>query len=391
MRRPVTTLFLSSLLLVAGAASVLNAEPESKTFTSKEYNFEISMPPESIDWEWVKLSKDDRNAGCVVRMETIWKAADTPSTSTVSVFATKASRPLAKKSAESIAKMWGENFEASMENPRDRKAETMKLAAGDGKTVEAWSNDVLGNNKLDASIWRLRYILAKNGKYIYTIMIQRTGRLVDDEDLDEELAQIIQSFKFHSVQRTRAHKEAKKGDAPRAGGSGGASGIDPEKVKREKIELDFWRLHCVKPQGLERIDPKTFSDHEKHYNLVLKFKGSKPQTDLWIRVYVKSTKGSGSYSIDQLVKSRIKEFEKTYDENRRQPPEVNRWRVRGAKKAVHLRTVGRRKVVEVKNVYFMDHRNDRQYTIEMYTTGGTGSGPWKDVMEEFLEHFEPQR
>ncbi len=393
MRRAVLILLAVPLLATCLITSIAQAEPEGKpkpipkTFTSKNLNFEISLP-KGIDWEWIKLSEQDKKQGCVVQLATIWAAAEPPSRSDVHVFVTKLSKEFAKKSAENIAKLWGEtSFENSIQNPRNRKAEAIKLGS-----VDAWSNDVIGNNAADGSVWRLRYIVAKNGNYVYTIMIGRNGKLVDDEDLDEELATIVKSFKFGEIRKSKAHKKGgRKGGAPPAGGAGGGGkNVDPAKVKREEIELDFWRLKCVKPQGMLRLDGKTFDESEKFYNLILKFQASKPQSTISIRVFAKSLKSKGGFSIDKLVESRIKLFKKTYEKNKRQPPEQKKWKkVKGTKKGVYLHLLGRRKVTEVDRLYFLDHKNNRQYTIQIYCSGGTGDKAWKNEIKDFLDHFKP--
>ena len=61
------------------------------------------------------------------------------------------------------------------------------------------------------------------------------------------------------------------------------------------------------------------------------------------------------------------------------------------KDGMSLKLVGRRSTTEVTYWYMADCKNDRQYQIQIYMTGGTAEKLWKNQIDAFMKSFEPLR
>jgi hypothetical protein len=379
-------------LLVYIALFAGRAVAEDGVVDVKDYNFQISTPPDSIDWEIVEITEEEKKRGLRAHLLTEWADSDPPARADVWVMTWLMNRQLAKLAIENVAAKWKDSMEAHVENARDRK-ESKETLGG----IEGYAVDVTGNHATFGGICRRQYWFVKNGKYLYVIFCDRSYDAVDDEDLDDELKEILGSFKFHEV--VKVEGDRKGDDAPPEVGGGEASGgskenkIDPERLKREEIEDKFWKYKCIKPDGLVRVPAEKFDPSEKANGCKLKFEHRKEQSLCMIRVYVASLKSGQVYSVERLADSRIKYYEKKFKKNMRQPPKIDkRWKLGPlTKDAVSVKLVGRRATTEIEYWYIADCKNDRQYQIQIYMTGTTAERLWKNQVDAFMKSFEPLR
>lgn len=375
----------AALLLLLLLPSTVLAGKDSLV-KDEEYNFEISMPPNSIDWVKMPLSKDKSKAHVRAHFQTEYADTDPPSTCDVQLMVVALSKLWARQSLDRIAMQWQPMMEATLSNKRDIKEGKKKLAG-----QEFYYRDVKG--EYIAGVGHITWYLGRMGNYLYTLHILRTYKAVDDDMLEEEVDDILKSFKYLKVIEVKAHKKGgSKGKPPEVGGGGAVGGgatdrVDPDKIKREKIMLDHWRLELVKPKEMFNIDPLEFSKSEKANNVVAKFSRRVQQSFLEIRIYAQSS-SSQKYTLDQLAQSTQKFWEKTYKQ--RLKPEIDeKYKFPMAKKAIKMKLVGRRTVPETYTWILAQCKNDRQYRISIYTTGATGETIWKTQIEDFLKNIKP--
>ena len=57
--------------------------------------------------------------------------------------------------------------------------------------------------------------------------------------------------------------------------------------------------------------------------------------------------------------------------------------------AVRMELVGRRMTTEYTFWYIADCKNERQYQIEIYLTGGDALTVWKETVDKFVAGFKP--
>jgi len=377
--RTLAILLLPSLVL-AGKDSVVRDE---------EHNFEISMPPNSIDWEKIPLPKDKALAHIRAHFQTEYADTDPPATCDVNLMVVPLNKHWARQSLAKVAMQWQPQMEGNLANKREVKEGPRKLGGQD-----CFYRDVKG--EFIAGVAHVTWYLGRMGNYLYTIHVFRTYHAVGDDMLEEEVTDIIKSFKYLKVIEVKAHKKAgKKAKPPEVGPGGGGGGggaddrVDPEKVKREKITLSHWRLEVVKPKELFSIDPGQFSKSEKGNNVVAKFERRMQQSFIQIRIYAQSS-SSQKYTLDQLAKSTLGYWEKTYKAGARLKPEIDdKHKFPMAKKAIKMKLVGRRTVPETYLWVLAQCKNERQYRISIYTTGATGEQLWKAQIEDFLKNLKP--
>jgi hypothetical protein len=111
------------------------------------------------------------------------------------------------------------------------------------------------------------------------------------------------------------------------------------------------------------------------------------QSFIEIRIYAQST-SSQKYTLDQLSKSTLGYWEKTY-KSRLKPEIDDKHKFPMAKKAIKMKLVGRRTVPETYTWILAQCKNERQYRISIYTTGATGETIWKAQIEDFLKNLKP--
>jgi hypothetical protein len=377
MRTAALLLLLQSMLL-AGKDPVVRDE---------EHNFEISMPPYSIDWVKIPPPKDKALKHIRAHFQTEYADTDPPATCDVNLLVVPMNKLWARQSLDKIAMQWQPQMEGGLTNKRDVKEGKAKLGGQD-----FYRRDVKG--EYIAGVAHITWYLGKMGKYLYTLHVFRTYHAVDDDQLEEEIDDILKSFKYLKIIEVKAHKKAgRKGAAPAMGPGGGGGGggdvdrVDPNKIKREKVTLSHWRIELVKPKELFNIDPGQFSKSEKGNNVIAKFERRVKQSFIQIRIYAQSS-SSQKYTLDQLAKSTLKYWEKTY--KTRLKPEIDeKYKFPLAKKAIKMRLVGRRTVPETYTWILAQCRNDRQYRMSIYTTGATGEQIWKAQIEDFLKNIKP--
>lgn len=376
-----------ALILIALFAR--HALAEGGVVDVKDRNFEIRTPPDSIDWDIVEVTEEEKKRDVQAHLFTEWADSDPPARADVYVMARLMNRDLAKWKLENIAARWKDSMEAHLENPRNRKEGPGKLGG-----VDCWAVDVTGNHVTLGGVYRRHYWFAKNGKYLYIIYCDRSYDAVDDEDLDEELKEIIGSFKFHEIVKIESDRKGKDAPPEVAGGESGGSKvdkIDPARLEREEINDSFWRFKCIKPEGMLRVPTEKFDPSEKANGCKLKFERRKDQSLCMIRVYVASLKSGKGYTVQQLADSRLKYYEKKFKKNMRQPPKIDKhWKLgKITKEGLSLKLVGRRTTTEIEYWYLADCKNERQYQLQIYLTGGTAERLWKNQVTTFMKSFEP--
>jgi hypothetical protein len=388
------TAILAALVtaILAGALLPQAFAEDEGIVSNKKLNFEIRTPPDSIDWEVVEIGEANAKQGCKAHLNTSWADSDPPAAADVYVWVKKLSKEDARMGIDFVHKRW-RALEAVVENPRNRTEEKVKWGG-----VDSWAVDVTGNHATYGGVYRLQYVVGMNGNFLYAMTIYRSYDAVDDEDIDEELQQIRDSFKFYEIRKVTADKRApaKAGeDVPDAGGEGVAPSeekIPPEKLVRRELKEEFWKFDMVKPEGLLMVPSGKLSDNERQLGVVKKMERRKGQTYCQIRIYAKSLKsGQKIYTIKQLAESRIKAFEKTYKKTMRKKPAIDKkWRIKKmSDKSMAIKLIGRRAVPEITWWYFADCKNGRQYQLQIYVTGGTGEKDWAPQLKDFMEGFKP--
>jgi hypothetical protein len=188
--------------------------------------------------------------------------------------------------------------------------------------------------------------------------------------------------------KVEVHKEAKKEEAPKT--PGGESGPDPTKLARQAMELDFWKLKLLKPEGLTSTDPEELTQGEKDNNIRARFNGRADQTSLTIWVYAQA-ESTQRYTIEQLAERALKSWQDDATYKQRLEPEVDKSfkDFPMTKEGLRMKLVGRRAVIDTNIWMFMQCKNERQYQIRIYYSGGTGETVWKKQIEDFLKNFKP--
>ncbi|MHC4547678.1 MAG: hypothetical protein ACYTEZ_02790 [Planctomycetota bacterium] len=380
--RALPFLLLVLILVPAGLA----APGEKGVVSSEEFNFEISMPPNSIDWENVPPPKDKARQYVKAHFRTEYADTNPPSSCDVQLIVVPLNKLFARKKLAYAAMKWEASMEANLSNKRD-----VKEGEGTLGGQKCYYRDVKG--EYIAGIGHISWCVARMGNHLYVFHVMRTYKAVGDEALEAEVAEIRSSFKFLKEIKVKAHKEGdRKGAPPDVAGPGGGGQdtdrVDPEKIKRETIKLSHWRFECVKPQGMLNIDPKEFDKSETSNHMVAKFERVQQQSRLLIRIFAQSAQAQ-KYTLDQLAESKIKFFNQIYKKHRLEPEIDKKYKFPLAKKAIKMKLVGRRGVPETTLWVLAQCKNDRQYQLYIYTTGSTGEQIWKKQIDDFLKNFKP--
>ena len=375
------TTWVICLLLIARTAGAL---PDDGVVKSEEFNFEIRIPPDSVDWTVEEIDEALKKQGHLVHFRTEFADSDPLATAEVRLIVTPMPRDFVHRSVDKISKKWAESFESHLSNPRDRTEESGKFGE-----VPYHKVDVKGDHL--AGIHRRTWYLAKNGKFVYTLYVDRNYRAVTDEDLDEEIKAIVDSFKFLRVEKVEKHKKgAKKGGMP--GDVGGPDGkstkkaIDPELLKKETFKEPFWRFSVLKPEGLLK---RKLTESDKKNDVKYWFSNDKPGSRLWLRVYAQTEKAK-KWTIEQLLEHKLGYWEKEV-KVKKDPVIDKRFKFPLAKKAIRIELVGR-STNTVRRIYIlMDCKNDRQYQLEIYVTGTQGMKLLGKAIEQFIKNFKPSK
>jgi len=353
---------------------------ESGVFKSEDLNFQIRTPEDSVDWDSMEIDNEKHKT---LRVWFHSPFADTDAYASVQVHVQKMHRSQVRRKLEKIAEKWKESLEIDLTEKRDRKDGIEEWAG-----VETYKAELMGN--LGAGIHRRRWFLLRNGQLIYTIIVdQHLKQSIEDEYVNDEIKQILGSFKFGEIRKLEADRKAKKAEAPGgAAGSGGGPIGDPEKLKEAPVEMDFWRFKAVKPANIQEM-PLSKNDIEN--SIKVQWVGEINTIRLGIRLYVWSLK-SKVFTLDKLADSRIENFKKRVKDMKK--PEVNKNYERNfplADKAYYINLIGRTTRRERWTYILAECENDRQYMIEVYSMGDTGDKVWGKTIEKFLKSFQPQK
>jgi len=371
------------LLLLAVPAALA----DDKTIRDEASNFEIAPPPDAAD-DWDVLKPPADRPEIKAHYKTEFADSDPPAYGEVQVIVTPLTTVYAARDLDYIVAKWAEIMEGAIENPRELT---------EGKTTlggeEAYYRDVKGD--FGSGIAHITWYLTRMGKNIYVLYVLRTYRAVGNMELEDEIGQIRDSFKFLKKEAVKADPKVKKPRGPGgpagAGSPGKEAEPDPSLLEREKMKLDFWRIEMVKPEGLLNVPPEEFNDSEKQNNVVAKFQRDKEQTRLVIRVYAQSDVAQ-RYTIEQLAENYVKYFEKRFPEKSRLKPEIDKdyKRFPLAKDAIKMKLMGRSTVPETTYWYLAQCKNDRQYQLEIYFSGGEiAEKAWDPQIKDFLKNFKP--
>lgn len=355
-------------LLAAGVAPI----------TDEKLNFSLSAPASDA---WTPAEVDP--AGEVkVHLRTEFADSDPTAYGEVRLLV----RPLAKSQVklgnDKIAAQWKDALEGHLENPRERTEKEFTVGGKPG-----WKVDLKGD--WGPGTHHRSYILCKNGSNLYLFVIDRTYKAIGDEDVEKEISEILDSFKFLREEKIEASKQGGSEEAPEGIGGGKKpeeAKIDPKLLEREEIDGgDFWRFRCVKPAGFLS---DALSDADKTAGVKYRFSARKDSSALTIYVYIDSLE-SRKYTIDQLSESAIKNFKATRKDPK-EPVVDKKFKVKLAKDAFKVEMVGRRASVEKETWIFAECENERQYRIQMLSIGGADKKLQKEI-EEFLKSFEPYK
>jgi hypothetical protein len=330
------TLRLATILVLLVGAALCGSEGVVR---SEELNFEIRGP---AGWESVStpgLRAHFKTEGVDVQLM---------------VHTGDRARPL-----EKIAEHWRTTMEQDVSTVAERTVGRGTLG-GDGCVVV----DLKGRH--DSSERHLTWMLGRRGARLYVLWIMRMDEAIGDAKREAAIETVRASFRF----LREAEKKPPSEDEP------------PEELKAKTITHDYGRFECLKPEGLRRV--LEIDATEAATGVVLKFDNVVEGSRCLIRVYARK---GGKESIRQLAEDRIERFEKAYPPNRRKPVQKDaRWKLPLARKTLVLKMTALGKSKIVHRWYFAECRNQRQYQLEIFVSGGRD---WSPQVDAFLESFKP--
>jgi hypothetical protein len=305
------------------ALVLLCAGPEPIRF--EDYNFQVTPQP---DWERHDSSSPlHLRSGYGIVTFTFWK---TP-----------------PKDLTAILKGWS-TMEQHFKNPDDRVVGQTKLGGQPALVVEAKKGE-----------FRLTWVVTRYGQHAYGFHYQRPV----DSDTDEEAAAMRASFKF-----LRAPKKPIK------------LGETDKPIPAKRVTERFWKYECIKPEGMTQTDPSTISPANRAAGVVAEFRVKAEQTQLVIRILAGKTK----QPIKSLAEDRIKRFEDNF-KGAKEPVVDRKWKLKGARKTLHLALVGRKAQTVKMDWYLAEARNGFTYQFQVYRSG---TGKWEKQIAAFLESFK---
>jgi len=362
-------------------ASGLFALPEEKGgVKSEEFNFEIRAPEDSVDWEVKELSEEQVAASWQAHLYTEFADSDPPTYSDVVVRVMPMASENIRLGLDKIARKWEEAMEGFLDHKRDRTTKAGKLGDQD-----CWIVDVKGD--FGSGIHQRTWLLAKMGKFMYVIHVDRNFKAIGDELLEEEIQAILGSFKFLRIEKLEKHKDAKKEDAPGEAGPGSKVAkkkVDPELLKKEKFNEPFWRFKMVKPEGLVKLK---VAEQDARQDIKYLFMHDKDNSRLQIRIYAQTEKAK-KWTVDQLLDYKLEYFQKEV-KVAKDPKIDKKYKFPLAKKAIKIELTGR-STTTIRRIWILAQcKNDRQYQIEIYLTGANGPQVWDKTIAAFLKGFKP--
>lgn len=385
MRPTIALLFLLSL----GAG--VSALPPGEV-TDEANNFTISNSVNPMDWKLLPVAEEEKNVRA--HFQTEFADSDPVAYCDFRVMVFPLPKDFLTASLEKISDKWHDAWASYLENPRDLKKSSGTIGSGE-QAVECYHVEVQGDYL--AGIHQVNYTLAKNGKFLYVLLVNRNYRAVGDAQLDEEVQAIRGSFRFLKVIKPEANKEAKGGDAPAAGPGGKQpeeEKIDPEKLKSARFKDDFWKFDVFKPEDLVNIPYEEFTENEKGpNNYKLKFERSKDQNRILITVAAQ-TVNAQQWTLDQLTEHKLENFKKLYEGKQSKEPEVDtKYKFpldkasQKTKEAIRIDLVGRRSMTEKTTWIIFESKNERQYQIQIFLQGTEAEKMWKKQVDAFLKEF----
>jgi hypothetical protein len=173
---------------------------------------------------------------------------------------------------------------------------------------------------------------------------------------------------------------------------GGERGPAPTTLARQALEPDFCKLKLLKPDGHTSPDPVELTQGDMYNNIRARYNGGADQTSLTIWVYAQA-ESTQRYTIEQLAERALKSWQDDATYKQRLEPEVDKSfkDFPMTKEGLRMKLVGRRAVIDTNIWMFMQCKNERQYQIRIYYSGGTGETVWKKQIEDFLKNFKPQK
>ena len=373
-------MFRFRLLFLVLAATPDVARPDDEGLVRDEtLNFEVRLPPDSIDWKIEPIPEALRKQGHAVWFRTVFADSDPEASADFKLIVLPLHRDFVRMDIAKISTRWAEGMESHLSNPRDRKESSGKFGEVEYRMV-----DVKGDYL--AGIHRRTWIVAKNGKLLYLIYVDRSYRAVSDDLVEEEVQAILKSFRFLKVLKVEKHaKGTKQGAVPDAGGPAGKK-IDPELIKKERFKEPFWRFSCVKPEGLLN---KKLSEDNKKRNMKYFFGADKQGSRLWMMIYAQTDKAK-RYTLEQLMDQRLTWW-KSEVKVSKEPKIDKKYRFPLAKKALRIDLVGRVNTTRKRTYIFADCKNGRQYILEIYYSGTQGQKLWGKTIERFIKGFKPRK
>lgn len=273
-------------------------------------------------------------------------------------------------------------LEAWKERARGMFGEVSKEEGGKGTLggQECVLLDLRG--KREGHALRVTSRLARRGGRMFELAVIRWDDLLDDEEIDEDAAKVVAAFAFLVEPDPEPAPETAPESAP-------APPSPPE--PRREVRLDFWKLRCVKPEGMVEVPASGFDDAERRAGVVLRFQGERPGSRLVARVYAQSRKTERWHPIERLLRERIDQFEREEAAQRAEPEVGDRWKLPLAEETRTLRLSRIRQGKEVNLWWFAECSNGRQYQLQLFVSGGDGERTWRKEIAEIVEGLVPVR
>ncbi|MHC5032140.1 MAG: hypothetical protein ACYTGU_14890 [Planctomycetota bacterium] len=342
-----TGLFVSVTLASPGAGLTIRDEA---------LNFEIQLP-KGVDWEHRKVTpKSEWKA----HFRTYFRNAPTPSEVDLMLMVRRA-KP--KGTLKEAAQRLRGPLEKAVAKATRRRTSAAELAGEPCLVV-----DVSGTGA--GSRLHLTWRVARRGDKLYVLYARRTNEAIGDPGIEKEIAKIVGTFRF--LRPAAPPPPAEPPPKPKT----------PPPAPRKEYRLPHWRLECVKPAGLREVPPEEL---DKANGVILRFEGHAEQSRCLVRIYARLRSSSRRLSVDELARRKIARFKKNHAE--RTEPVTVRWKVPLARRALRLELTARKLTPEVTRWYLADCRNDRQYEIEIITTGEA----WEARVKKLLAGFQPRK
>jgi hypothetical protein len=203
---------------------------------------------------------------------------------------------------------------------------------------------------------RLTWVVTRYGQHAYGFHYQRPV----DSDTDEEAQAMRASFKF-----LRAPKEPTKPSEP---------------TPAKNVTDRFWKYECIKPEGMTQTDPSTLDPADRAAGVIAEFRAKAEQTELVIRILANKTK----QPIKSIAEDRIQQFKDNF-KSAKDPVVDRKWKLKGARKTLHLTLVGRKAQTVTMDWYLAEARNGFTYQFQVYRRG---TPKWEKQTAAFLNSFK---